>query len=489
MKRVLISWMAFGNDFIKEGGGSKVNEEGTTASFHRYFFDEQYEKHLLLSSSKRGDTRMDYLLNYLHRVFPEHLIEPRYMGVDDVIDLEQILSKITPLLLEYKGRPVDIFISPGTPAMQTAWYLAHWSLNLDTRLLQVRPKQYTKTGKPEMVFVNLERDATTSSAIIRQSKTEQPSKFIEEEDFLKTASIGPVYEKAYKVAQAAEATVLILGDTGTGKEHLAQYVHRQSPRRDAPFHAVNCSAMSDQLLESRLFGYKKGAFTGAEQDTPGIIQSTEGGTVFLDEIGDISTYMQQSLLRVLQEKEVTPIGGSPRKVDVRFIAATNKDLLALCEAGKFRWDLYYRLSVVELELPSLQERGIEEIKALIQFFIKQKKKLFNAVKPLSLSQEVKDKLLSYPFPGNIRELENLIERLYVLSTDGEARLQDLPPRILDPRPKDSLLLADIEKWHIERVLRLNGGKQRKTARDIGVAYNTLMKKVGDYGVDLEGLKR
>ncbi|MCB0551454.1 MAG: sigma 54-interacting transcriptional regulator, partial [Phaeodactylibacter sp.] len=114
-----------------------------------------------------------------------------------------------------------------------------------------------------MVFVNLERDATTSSAIIRQRKTEQPSKFIEEEDFLKTASIGPVYEKAYKVAQAAEATVLILGDTGTGKEHLAQYVHRQSPRRDAPFHAVNCSAMSDQLLESRLFGYKKGAFTGA----------------------------------------------------------------------------------------------------------------------------------------------------------------------------------------------------------------------------------
>ncbi len=489
MKRLLISWIATRNDFTKEDGDVKVNEEGTTASFHEYFYKDKYEKHLLLTAKKEEDTAIDFLLSYLKQRHPEHVVEPKYMGVDDVIDLEQILSKITPLLLEYKGQPVDIFISPGTPAMQTAWYLAHWSLNLDTRLLQVRPKQYTKTGKPEMVFVNLERDATTSSAIIRQSKTEQPSKFIEEEDFLKTASIGPVYEKAYKVAQAAEATVLILGDTGTGKEHLAQYVHRQSPRRDAPFHAVNCSAMSDQLLESRLFGYKKGAFTGAEQDTPGIIQSTEGGTVFLDEIGDISTYMQQSLLRVLQEKEITPIGGKPRKVDVRFIAATNRDLLAQCEAGKFRWDLYYRLSVVELELPSLQERGIEEIKALIQFFIKQKKKLFNAAKPLRFSQEVKDKLLSYPFPGNIRELENLIERLYVLSTDGEARLQDLPSRIMDPRPKDSLLLADIEKWHIERVLRLNGGKQRKTARDIGVAYNTLMKKVRDYGVDLEGFKR
>ena len=488
MKRLLISWIATRNDFTKEDGDVKVNEEGTTASFHRYFFDEHYEKHLLLSSSKGDDTRMDHLLNYLHRAFPGHLIEPRYMGIDDVIDLEQILSKITPLLLEFKGHPVDLFISPGTPAMQTAWYLVHWSLGLDTRLLQVRPGQHTKTRNPELIFVNLERDATTSSAIIRQHKTEKPSGHLSESDFLKTGSISPVYEKAYKVAQAAGATVLILGDTGTGKEHLARYVHRQSPRRSAPFHAVNCSAMGDQLLESRLFGYQKGAFTGAEQDTPGIIQSTEGGTVFLDEIGDISPYMQQSLLRVLQEKEVAPIGGKPRKVDVRFIGATNKDLLALCEAGQFRWDLYYRLSVVELELPSLQERGIEEIKALIQFFIKQKKKLFNAAKPLRLSQEVKDKLLSYPFPGNIRELENLIERLYVLSTDGEVQLKDLPSRILDPKATHSLLLKDMEKRHIERVLRLNGGNQRKTARDIGVVYNTLMKKVRDYGIDLEGVK-
>ena len=488
MKKVLMSWIATPHDFIKEGGKVKVNEEGTTASFHQHFFGEQYEKHLLLTSAKEEDTGMDFLLSYLKQNHPGHSVEPRYMGVSDVIDLEQILSKITPLLLEYKGRPVDLFISPGTPTMQVAWHLAHWSLGLDTRLLQVRPKQYTKTGKPGLEFVDLERDATTSSAIIRQHKTEKSSGHLSESDFLKTDSIRPVYKKAYKVAQAADATVLILGDTGTGKEHLAHFVHRQSPRRAAPFHAVNCSAMSDQLLESRLFGYQKGAFTGAEQDTPGIIQSTEGGTVFLDEIGDISPYMQQSLLRVLQEKEVAPIGGKPRKVDVRFIGATNKDLLALCEAGQFRWDLYYRLSVVELELPSLQERGIEEIKALIQFFIKQKKKLFNAAKPLSLPPEVKNKLLSYPFPGNIRELENLIERLYVLSTDGEVQLKDLPSRILDPKATHSLLLKDMEKRHIERVLRLNGGNQRKTARDIGVVYNTLMKKVRDYGIDLEGVK-
>ncbi|MCB9093199.1 MAG: sigma-54-dependent Fis family transcriptional regulator [Halobacteriovoraceae bacterium] len=487
MKRILISWIAFNNDFVEENGARVVNTEGPTVSFHQNFFDEKYDRHILLSSAKGEDTRMEFLLNYLSQAFPRHQIEPCYMGVSDVIDLEQINSKVQPLLFEYRDRPIDIFISPGTPTMQVAWYLAHWSLGLNTRLLQVRGGRHTKSRKPELEYVDIEKDVTTSSAIIRQSKTDTLLGR-SEEGFLETESISPLYDIASKVAQAANATVLILGETGTGKEHLAQYIHKQSPRRDAPFFPVNCSAMSGQLLESRLFGYQKGAFTGAEQDTIGIIESAEGGTVFLDEIGDISSYMQQSLLRVFQEKEITPIGGKPRKVDVRFIGATNKDLLALCEAGKFRWDLYYRLSVVELELPSLQERGIEEIKALIQFFIKQKKKLFNAAKPLRLSQEVKDKLLSYPFPGNIRELENLIERLYVLNTDGEARLQDLPPRILAPRPKDSLLLADIEKWHIERVLQLNGGIQRKTARDIGVAYNTLMKKVGDYGIDLEGFK-
>ncbi len=488
MKRVLISWLAFNNDFIEEGGGRKVNTDGPTISFHQNFFDEKYDKHLLLSSAWREDIRMDFLLNHLSQAFPDHQVEPRYMGVSDVIDLEQINAKVHPLLFEFRDWHIDIFISPGTPTMQVAWYLAHWSLGLKTRLLQVRGGRHTKSGKPELVYVDIEKDTTTSSAIIRQSKTETPSGRAEE-GFLETKSISPLYDKAGKVAQATHATVLILGETGTGKEHLAHFIHAQSPRRDALFYPVNCSAMSDQLLESRLFGYQKGAFTGAEQDTIGIIESAEGGTVFLDEIGDISPYMQQSLLRVIQEKEVTPVGGKPRRVDVRFIGATNKDLLALCEAGKFRWDLYYRLSVVELELPSLQERGLEEIEALLDFFIKRKRQLFNTSQRLRLSPEIKEKLLSYPFPGNIRELENVVERLYVLSNDGEVQLKDLPKRILHPSSAHSLLLKDMEKWHIEKVLKLNGGKQRKTARDLGVAYNTLMKKVGDYGIDLEGFKR
>lgn len=487
MKKILISWMAFNHDFL-QGNAIGVNPDGTTASFHEYFYKENYEKHLILSSAIDDDTRMDYLLNHLRRNFPDHTVEPRYMSLSDVIDLEQILSKIGPLLFEFRNREIDLFISPGTPAMQTAWVLVHMTLGLKTKLLQVRPKQYTESRqKPELVFVNITRDATTSSAIIRQAKTEDPDIFQATSEFLETDSIKPVYQKALHVAQASNTTVLIYGETGTGKEHLTRYIHDQSPRREAPFLAVNCSALGDQLLESRLFGYKKGAFTDAIEDTPGIIELAQGGTIFLDEIGDISPYMQQALLRVLQEKEITPIGGQPKKMDVRFVCATNKDLLKLCKQGKFRWDLYYRLSVIDLELPSLQERGIKEIKELIRHFVHRKKKLFNRDKPLQIPKSIMEHLLSYPFPGNIRELENLIERLYVLSIGQTLTPKDLPQRIREPQPAHSLRLKDLEKVHIERVLRLNKGKKTKTARDLDIAFNTLESKLEKYEIKVRDL--
>jgi len=159
--------------------------------------------------------------------------------------------------------------------------------------------------------------------------------------------------------------------------------------------------MGDQLLESRLFGYKKGAFTDAVVDTLGVIVHAKGGTVFLDEIGDISTYMQQALLRVLQEKEITPVGGTPRKTNVRFVCATNKELPGLCGQGPFRWDLYYRLAVIDRALPAVRERGIEEVKQMIYFFLKLKRKLFNVPKFPGIHKIVMDWLLSYPFQGNV----------------------------------------------------------------------------------------
>lgn len=487
MAKILLSWLAYKHDFIKkeDDSGLEVSKAGPSFSFHKYFFDD-YEKHLILSAAKGEDARTEHLINELNHTFPGRIIEAKYMRITDIIELEEISSKIQSLLYSLNDYEIDIFISPGTATMQTAWVLAHLTLKLNTRLIQVRQKKLTIDKKrPEKLFVNIKRDTTLASLIIKETETEGIPVPNLDEKFLKTKSIMPLYDKAYKIAQAYEATVLIQGKTGTGKEYLAKFIHQNSFRRNAPFTAINCSAMGDQLLESRLFGYVKGAFTGADNNTSGVLKRTNKGTVFLDEIGDISPYMQQVLLRTLQEKEITPIGGKAEKIDVRFIAATNRDLIQMCEEGKFRWDLYYRLAVVELEIPTLQERGKKEIKEMIDFFVKQKKEHFKAKKAITIPKEVMSKLLAYSFPGNIRELENLIENFYVLNSDGKVKTLNLPKRILFTKEKYTLLLKDIEKQHILKVLKLNQFNISKTAADIGVAYNTLAKKIKDNDIKIE----
>ena len=485
MDKVLISWIAVKHDFkANDEGGLNVNREGTTLSFHKYFYKNKYRKHIILSAKKGNDNRLDFLANAIGHEYPMHQVEPRCLGVTDVISLEQIKAKIEPLLFEFRADEIDIFISPGTPAMQTAWVLAHMTLGLKTNLIQVRPKQHTlKREKPELIEVSIDKDTTTSSAIILETTQNRGKKYYS--SFLETESIKPVYRRAKKIAQASNSTVLVLGETGTGKEHLAKFIHDQSPRRNASFFAVNCSAMGDQLLESRLFGYKKGAFTGADKDMIGLIELADGGTVFLDEIGDISSYMQQLLLRLIQEKEITPIGGKSKKIDVRFISATNKDLIKLCEQNKFRWDLFYRLSVVDLELPSIRERGLKEIKELINFFLKEKKKLFNSPKLLKIPKAILDKILAYSFPGNVRELENLIERLYVVQDNNQIKISDLPKRMLIIDKTTSLKLKDVEQQHITKVLKLNNGALKKTARDIGITFNTLKSKILKYEIEID----
>jgi sigma54-dependent transcription regulator len=363
--KTLISWIAHNNDF--ENG--KVLETGPTANFHRYFYKS--DRHIILSSSSGGDTRSELLINYLSRTYPDRIFELRYMGIQDPIDHREIQGKVNPFLIELKEDAIDVFVSPGSPAMQVVWYLSHLSLNLNTTLYQMREARHTKSkDKPELVKIAFEKSSLPVTAMYHQ---EEIKKNTGDEYFI-TPTIKKIYENAAKVAQVDGVTVLILGESGTGKENLAKYIHKNSIRSAQQYVTVNCSAFSDTLLESRLFGYKKGAFTGADKDSQGLFELAEKGTIFLDEIGDISPYMQQVLLRALQEKEIMPLGGKAKKVDVRVIAATNQNLVKLCEEGKFRWDLYYRLSVVELDLPSLAERGKADIKGMIDHFLTQKKK-------------------------------------------------------------------------------------------------------------------
>jgi transcriptional regulator with PAS, ATPase and Fis domain len=365
--------------------------------------------------------------------------------------------------------------------MQVVWYLSHLSLNLNTTLYQMREARHTKTkDKPELIKIAFEKSSLPVTAMYHQEEIQKNTG----DDYFITPTIKKIYENAAKVAQVDGVTVLILGASGTGKENLAKYIHRNSIRNEQAYVTVNCSAFSDTLLESRLFGYKKGAFTGADKDTPGLFELANKGTIFLDEIGDISSYMQQVLLRALQEKEIMPLGGKAKKVNVRVIAATNQNLQKLCEEGKFRWDLYYRLSVVELDLPTLAERGKADIKGMIDHFLTQKKKELHRPKKLQLEKEALEILLNYSYPGNVRQLENIISRLYVFNE--ETVTAEVLPKRLKQAPSDQPMnIEHIEKEHIIRVLKHFKGNKRQTAIAIGWAINTLVAKMEKYGVNPE----
>jgi two-component system response regulator HydG len=295
------------------------------------------------------------------------------------------------------------------------------------------------------------------------------------------------------VAQVApsEATVLLTGESGTGKEMIAGAIHFNSPRKDGPFVKLNCAAITETLLESELFGHERGAFTGAHKRKEGRFRQAHGGSIFLDEISEMSLAMQVKLLRVLQEREITRVGGEEViKVDVRLVAATNKDLLQEIETGRFRDDLYYRLNVVTLHMPPMRERR-EDIPLLAQHFLE----MFsdkNRKQIKGFTPQAMDQLLKYEWPGNVRELMNAVERGVVLSGSEYLDIEDLPLMLKDElseeetHPKEAipgdLPLDEVEKASILKTLELTGGNKSEAARRLGITRRTLHKKLKKYGV-------
>jgi transcriptional regulator with PAS, ATPase and Fis domain len=478
--KILVSWYAKNNDFDREG---EVSPQGPTLQFHKYFY-KGYDQHVLLSTRREesGDPFLDQVKRAIERAYKGHVIQKRYLNVTDVIDFRQIKTKVEALLLEYKDHEIDIFFSPGTSAMQLSWYACHQSLGLKTRLLQTREGKHTGKKEPDLIELKVEQSTVPRSIILSEQKQQKNSP---SSDYLIGESIVPVYEKARMIAQTDRVTCLIRGASGTGKEHLANYLHQESSRSAKSFVAINCSALNDNLLESRLFGHAKGAYTGATENKKGLLEEADGGTVFLDEIGDISPYMQQSLLRVLQSAEILPVGeNKARKIDVRIVSATHRNLEQMCEEGTFRWDLYFRLAVVELTLPTLQERGSEEKRKLIEFFLKKIKDDLGKPQRLALTKEAMQILLDYPFGGNIRELENVITNLHVFC-EGEATAEDVPRRLSQKstQSSDSFHWKDTEKNLIVRALDFHKGNQRRACKALGYgSINTLRKKMGEYGV-------
>jgi transcriptional regulator with PAS, ATPase and Fis domain len=276
--------------------------------------------------------------------------------------------------------------------------------------------------------------------------------------------------------------VLILGETGTGKELVARTIHSLSPRSKGPFVAVNCGALPDTLLESELFGYKAGAFTGAAKDKPGRFAVARGGTLFLDEIGDVTLPMQVRLLRVLQERTYEPLGGTRSETaDVRVIVATNKDLAEQVRRGAFREDLYYRVNVMRVELPPLRLRK-EDIPALVEQFIAR----FNRLQQRSVqgvSPEALSMLMAHDWPGNVRELENAIERSYILCGEGFIGLEHLPEELTargSARASGTRMRAArelLEAHAIRKALERNAGNRLAAAKELGIHKSTLFRKI------------
>lgn len=295
------------------------------------------------------------------------------------------------------------------------------------------------------------------------------------------AAMRQIIQLAEKIA-ASQSTVLLTGETGTGKEVMAKYIHAGSQRSKADFVAINCSAFPRDLLESELFGHKAGAFTGATKDKKGLVEMADGGSLFLDEIGEMQLDLQAKMLRFLESGEFFKVGDSKlSRVTVRVIAATNRNLEEEIKEGRFRKDLYYRLNTFTLYLPPLRER-VADIPLLAQQFINKFAAQEKKQAPV-LSDKAMSAILQYPWNGNIRELRNLMERAVVLSDNALIDLDDLPPQMRDPSvQQNTTSLAEMEKQHIRKILERTGHNKTKAANLLGIGLATLYRKLEEYGI-------
>ena len=304
-----------------------------------------------------------------------------------------------------------------------------------------------------------------------------------------SAAVKREIKRLEKIARS-KSTVLIVGETGTGKELFAQAIHQNSPRSGKPFKVLNCAAVSETLLESELFGHVKGAFTGAIANRQGLIESADGGTLFLDELGDMPLPMQAKLLRTLETGEVLPVGTNEvRFFDVRIVAATNRDLSEMVRKGEFREDLFYRIHAHgAIRIPPLRQRR-EDVVVLVQRFIEQAN-VEHGTTIEGASPEVMRKLVNYNWPGNVRELRNVVSRMCLESEGPVFQVDDLPEAMqastdivpAGPPNLAGLSMADVEKLHIMNTLRMCGGNREKTAKALGIGARTLYRKLHDFGL-------
>jgi two-component system NtrC family response regulator len=412
-------------------------------------------------------------------------------------------------LSAFAASPFDLVITdlkmPGIPGMEVLRKIRAGSPdvpvlvitafgNVETAVAAMKEGAYDFIGKPfhrEQLLLAVEKalDRRRLAAEVRDLRIRASG--VGRDVVSDSAAMRRLLDVADRVA-ATEATVLITGESGTGKEVLARRIHVRSPRAEGPFVAVNCAAIPAELLESELFGHARGAFTGAVRDRAGRFRQASGGTIFLDEVGEIPPPLQGKLLRALQERMVDAVGAdAPVPVDVRILSATNRDLRARIREGSFREDLYYRLNVVELAVPPLRERP-DDIPPLVERFVSE----FAGGREITVPAAVVAELARRPWPGNVRELKNACERMVILCRGDEISLDDLPPApsgsgagtaeeasaASPPLPAEGLSLVDLEKRVIEGALRMKGGNITQAALFLRIPRHILVYRIGKYGL-------
>ncbi len=508
MSRMLLTWSDRGVDgpapahhakraASDRGPVMRLIEEGA----------QRYERALVLTvvAGKAGAERLASELR-------EHVadVEVRPVSLDDPSDYRKLFAELGPLASELAQRetPIDVLVSAGTPQAQTIWVVLTQSAMLPARLLQVIPPAFVPVPHPKAVReVRLDiegfpqiRSLRAEVSRLRAELRSRASRIVAE-----SAPMRVLLDRLARIAPS-ELPVLILGETGSGKELLARALHDGGARASQPFVAENCGALAESVLASELFGHEAGAFTGASARHRGLFEQAHGGTLFLDEVGELPPRVQAMLLRVLQEGVLRRVGGERAvPVDVRVVAATHRDLRAMVEAGAFREDLYYRLRGAELVLPPLRERRAD-VPLMIKAFLDEASRPSGRRDPgrtrLTVSAEAMECLVAYAWPGNVRELRSEVQR-WPLFCDERVDLADLSPEIRQairgapartsrPAPSASDVvrpLAEavdaVERATIEHALRHHQGNLLRTAKALAIERNTLKRKMRALGLRAE----
>ncbi|TGU72201.1 sigma-54-dependent Fis family transcriptional regulator [Geomonas terrae] len=375
------------------------------------------------------------------------------------------------------------------PSLPVIIMTAFGTIDAAVEAIKLGAYDYVTKPFPKEKILSVLKNALEKEQLLQENralKSELGKPILQDAIIFRSAVFQETYDLTLQVA-ASEANILVLGESGTGKELIAGAIHYNSARRERRFLSINCAALTETLLESQLFGHVRGAFTGAITHQKGLLEEADGGTLFMDEIGDMSLPIQAKLLRVIQERDFIPVGATRAKsADIRFVAATNKDLEEEVRVGRFREDLYYRLNVINIPLPPLRERK-DDIEPLAQHFLKKysvkMKKEVTGVTPEALML-----LCGYNWPGNIRELENVMERAVILARTPLVTPKELPiwrktPQKAEAQVQPQLVsLENMEKAHIERTLLGTGYHKSRSAEILGISRKTLDRKIAEYGI-------